>query len=112
MLHSLSIDEPDQLICWNFHEMRVCPTHYTIFTCVLKSRGVESSLDGETWTVIDRQTDNDDFKYDFALASFAISNSVESRLIRLTQTDKSHGQEDCLLIHDFELCGTLLERRS
>jgi uncharacterized coiled-coil protein SlyX len=58
---SISKNEPDQWICWDFHEMRVRPTHYTIKSYCLKSWVVESSLDGEAWTEIDRKTNNEDF---------------------------------------------------
>jgi hypothetical protein len=42
---------------------------------------VESSLDGEAWTEIDRKTDKNDFEGDWMTASFAVSNSVECRFI-------------------------------
>jgi hypothetical protein len=42
--------EPDQWVRWDFREMRVCPTHYTITAPWLKSWVVEGSLDGESWT--------------------------------------------------------------
>jgi hypothetical protein len=78
-----STNEPGQWVCWDFHEMRVRPTHYTIQAVWLKSWMVESSLDGE-WT-----TENDDFKTrSWQMASFAISNSAECRFIRPTQTGK------------------------
>jgi uncharacterized coiled-coil protein SlyX len=54
--------EPGQWVCWDFHEMRVRPTHYTIASWYLQSWVVESSLDGDTWTEIDRKTDSDDFQ--------------------------------------------------
>jgi hypothetical protein len=88
--------------------MRVRPTHYTIRGYSLKSWVVESSLDGEAWTEIDRKTDNEDFKL-WGMASFVVSKSAECRFIRLTQTGKNHIREDDLLIRAFEVFGTLLE---
>jgi hypothetical protein len=41
-----SKNRPGQWICWDFHELRICPTHYTIRAPYLKSWVVESSLDG------------------------------------------------------------------
>jgi uncharacterized coiled-coil protein SlyX len=106
----MSKNEPGQWICWDFHKMRVRPTHYTIRTSDLKSWVVESSLDGEAWTEIDWKTDNEDFR---ALggntASFAVSKSAECRFIRLTQTGKDHDRNDFLRIMAFEVFGTLLE---
>jgi hypothetical protein len=69
---------------------------------------VESSLDFVNWTEIDRKTDNSDFK-DASVASFAVSNSAESRFLRLTQTGKNHRGNNILIICALEFFGTLLE---
>jgi hypothetical protein len=53
-----SKDEPGQWVCWDFGEMRVRPTHYTIPALFLKSWVVEGSLDGSSWTEFDRKTDD------------------------------------------------------
>jgi hypothetical protein len=102
----ISKDAPGQWICWDFHELRVRPTHYTIKSMFLKSWVVESSLDGDAWTTIDRKTDNDDFK-SLGTASFDVSHSAECRFIRLTQTGKNHSGKDWLRIHAVEFFGTL-----
>jgi uncharacterized coiled-coil protein SlyX len=104
-----SKDEPGQWICWDFHEMRVRLTHYVIFCVLLKSWVIELSLDGLNWTEIDRKTDNEDFKQEDEVVSFAVSNSAECRFIRLTQTDKRHDGLDYLFIMAVEFFGTLLE---
>jgi hypothetical protein len=103
-----SNSEPGQWICWDFGEMRVRPTHYTIKAGSLKSWVVEGSLDGGSWTEIDRQTDNQDF-WDWRRASFAVSNPAEFRFIRLTQTGKDHDGADCLYLRVVEFFGTLSE---
>jgi hypothetical protein len=128
----MSKNEPGQWICWNFHEMRLRPTHYTIKCYGLKSWVVEGSLDFTNWTEIDRKTNNENFKsldshttftsdfgeYLWKTASFAVSNWAECRFIRLTQTGKSHFfttqgfthyEDDQLAILAFEFFGTLLE---
>jgi hypothetical protein len=69
----VSRNEPGQWICWDFGEMRIRPGHYTIRTNYLKSWAVEASLDGETWTEINRKTANRDFRYGRNAASFAVS---------------------------------------
>jgi hypothetical protein len=98
----LSKNEPGQWICWDFHEMRVRPTHYTIKSWFLKSLVVDRSLDGEAWTEIDRQTNNEDFNSDWwVTASFAVAKSAECRFIRLTQTGKSHWPAADLRIRAF-----------
>jgi hypothetical protein len=104
-----SKNEPGQWVCWDFHEMRVRPTHYTIESYCLKSWVVEGSLDGENWTEIDRRTDNNDFRAVLNRASFAVEDSAECRFIRLTQTGKNHFGNEFLLIWAFEFFGTLLE---
>jgi hypothetical protein len=101
--------ERGQWICWDFRNLRVRPTHYTIKSFKLKSWVVESSL-GERWTEIDRKTDNEDFNaFGSRTASFAVSKSAECRFIRLRQTGEGHGGKDHLEIRAFEVFGTLLE---
>jgi hypothetical protein len=104
-----SKDEPDRWVCWDFHEMRVSPTHYTIKCLRLKSWVIESSLDGEVWTEIDRKTDIEDFKGSWTPASFAVSNSAPCRFVRLTQTGENHGNRYTLYTKAVEIFGTLFE---
>jgi hypothetical protein len=72
-----SKNEPGQWVCWDFREMRVRPTHYTVTRLALKSWVFESSLDFMNWTEIDRKTDNEDFTH-WETATFAVSNSADS----------------------------------
>jgi hypothetical protein len=106
-----SKNEPGQWACWDFREMRVRPTHYTVRAGFLKSWVVEGSLDGSSWTEIDRQTETLTFKYsrDWAPASFAVSNASESRFIRLTQVGKDHYGSYSLGLAAVEFFGTLFE---
>jgi hypothetical protein len=107
-----SKNEPGQWICWDFHEMRVHPTHYTIRSWGLKSWKIESSLDGVAWIVIDRKVNYGYFKtLSWQTASFAVWNSAECRFIRLTQTGKNQNGKDDLSLRAFEVFGTLLEWR-
>jgi hypothetical protein len=106
--HFFSKNEPGQWVCWDFCKMRVLPTHYTICARFLKSWVVEGSLDGSSWTEIDRQTDNQDFKTQNT-ASFAVSKPAEFRFIRLTQTGKRHRNDDVLMLGAVEFFGTLSE---
>jgi chaperonin cofactor prefoldin len=105
----ISENKPGQWVCWDFREMRVRPTHYTIKNSSLNSWVIEGSLDGENWTEIDRQTKNSQLMKEPFTASFAVSKSEECRFIRLTQTDKNqHGRCD-LAIRIFEFFGNLIE---
>jgi hypothetical protein len=75
-----SKDEPSQWVCWDFGEMRVRATHYTIRSIPLKSWVIESSLDSRAWIAIDRKTNHDLFAPE--VDSFAVLNSAECRFIR------------------------------
>jgi hypothetical protein len=107
-----SCNQPDQWICWDFRKMRVRLTHYTIKTRWLKSWVVEGSLDGRSWTEIDRQTNNQDFERWWTTVSFAVSGPAEFQFIRLTQTDENHyphHPDDQLVLGAVEFFGTLSE---
>jgi hypothetical protein len=103
-----SKNEPGQWVCWDFRNMRMRPTHYTIRSDRLKSWVVESSIDGSQWTEIDRKRESKDFNGD-KIASYAFSSSGECRFVRLTQTDKNHKGNDFLAISVLEFFGILLE---
>jgi hypothetical protein len=106
-----SLSRAGECICWDFGKSRVRPTHYTIKSRSLKSWVIESSLDGENWIEIDRQTDNSDLKPRPHLASFAVSKSDECRFIRLTQTSENDSESHSLGVSAFEVFGTLLDGR-
>jgi hypothetical protein len=102
--------EPGEWVCWDFRKMRVRPTHYTLRTPELRSWVVEGSQDGESWTELDRQRNNQDFKTGAKqTSSFAVSNSPECRFIRLTQTARNHLNSDHLFFCAVEFFGTLCE---
>jgi hypothetical protein len=93
-----------QWICWDFHDMRVRPTHYTIRSLALQSWVVESSLDSMNWTKIHHTTDDIPFT-----TAFAVYDSSVCRFIRLTQTGKHQRKSDFMRIYELEFFGTLLE---
>jgi hypothetical protein len=97
--------EPDQWIRWDFREIRVRPTHDTIRASYLKSWIVEGSLDGESWTEIDRQGQYRDDR----TASFAISNPMNGRFIRLTQASQEGITSDYVALCAVEFFGALLK---
>jgi hypothetical protein len=99
-----SQSKPGQSICWDFHEMRILPTHCTIKSCYLKSRVIEISMAHETWTEIDRKT-----YIAISRASFGVANSTECRFIRLTQTDRNHAGFFDLCVRALEFFGTLID---
>jgi hypothetical protein len=109
----------DQWISWDFRNMRVRLTHYTIKTLKgLRSWSVQGSLDGDRWTEIDRQWDRDEFDcLKRRTVSFAVRKPAEFRLIRLVQWDRfvpgdpsSYSWNDRqLLLVAVEFFGTLCE---
>jgi hypothetical protein len=108
-----SKDEPGQWVCWDFGGMRVLPTHYTIDSSThgLASWVIEGSVDGRSWTEIDRRQDNRDFT-NGGTASFATSRPAEFGFIRFTQTDKKYGFSywpHVLGLYAVEFFGTLAE---
>jgi hypothetical protein len=107
----MSRDEPGQWICWDFGEMRIRPTHYTMTAQYPKSWIVEGSVDGSNWTEIDRQTDTNCFNEGHPITmSFTIAIPADCRFIRLSQTDKNHDGTDCLgWLYLVEFFGTLFE---
>jgi hypothetical protein len=97
-------DDPEHpWICWDFGEMRVRLTHYQKCTSAMESWILHGSVDGKTWKILDCKIAPDYFS-DASVRTFAVSDSVECRFIRLTQTDKGK-----LVNQGFEFFGTLLE---
>jgi hypothetical protein len=104
----MSRNAPGQWVCWDFVELRIRPTHYTIWASRLRSWVLEGSVDGEIWKEIHRQTNSSHFKMG-TMASFPVSNQMGCRFIRLTQTGQDSDREDFLGLHAVEFFGTLWE---
>jgi hypothetical protein len=111
-----SKNEVNQWVQWDFHELRVNPEHYSIQTqgfpqcnCHLKSWVIEGSIDGLSWTELDRRTDNNDLNERLAVHSFSISKPIECRFIRLRQTGRNHAKSRLLAFYHFEVFGSLRE---
>jgi hypothetical protein len=74
----------------------------------LPSREQGHSLDGESWTEIDRRTDIQDFK-DVNMGSFDVSAPDEFRFRRVTQMGKTPGGYESLMWRGVEFFGTLFK---
>jgi hypothetical protein len=110
ILNFCSKNAPGQWICWDFQDMRIPLSRYSIQTGdKLKTWVLEGSLNGENWTEIDHQPDNQDFANGLNTASFAVSNRAEFRFIRLTQTGKRHDGNHWLSLAAVEMFGALYE---
>jgi hypothetical protein len=89
--------------------MRVHPSRYAAQAGLLKSSAVEGSLNGQRWTDIDRQTNKLKEWSGWNTPSSGVSQSAESRFIRLTQIDENHTGRNCLELRAVEFLGTLSE---
>jgi hypothetical protein len=105
----MSKNEPGQWVCWDFGQMRVRPFGYTITALFLKSWIVQGSVTGRKWTMIDRQMDNQVFRYGAETASFRFSSPSDFRFIRLTQIHKNHSDLDFLILSAVEFFGILFQ---
>lgn len=76
---------PSEWICWDFREVKVRPSHYTIAGQALQSWILEGSEDGTNWTHLDEQSEIRNFIEGTARTSFPIANNVDCRFIRLQQ---------------------------
>jgi hypothetical protein len=120
-----SKNEPDQWVCWDFGEMRVRPTSYTIKAWCLNSWVIDGSLDGTRWTVnawvidgsldgtrwteIDRRTYKRFFTSCYAVpASFRVSKPAQFRFLRLTQ-GHTPDYASWLRLRTVEFFGTLFQ---
>jgi hypothetical protein len=109
-LYFESKDEPGQWLCWDFGDLRIKPTAYTISSYAPKSWVLEGSLEGQVWTEIDRQIDNCEFKvWPTRASSFDVANPTECRYLRFRQIAKTHFSDDILNVHAFEVFGALLQ---
>jgi hypothetical protein len=96
-------------ICWDFHTMRLRPSHYTIAAWGLSSWILEGSVDGASWTQIDRQRDHRGFSgFGTNIISFPVSTTVECRRLRLTETD-TKAQLTPVTCFAVEFFGTIFE---
>jgi hypothetical protein len=89
--------------------MRVCLNQYALLSIYMKSWVIEGSVDGQSWTEIDQQSDNQDLKQSWRTVSFAISSRLDFRFIRLTQTEARHDGRECLSLRAVEFFGTVSE---
>jgi hypothetical protein len=110
-----SLNGPGQWMCWDFGELRIRPTHYSLRGDVglysPKSWIVHSSIDGLNWMEISRQADTNDLDGFYRLATYPVSGSDTCRFVRLTQTGKNQRGSDFLALTAFEIFGELIEGR-
>jgi hypothetical protein len=108
-----SRNEANQWFCYDFKNRKVRLTHYSIHphsnNPYLHSWIVEGSSDGSNWSVLDRRENNDQMTSAHPIGTFIVSQSNESRFIRLRQIGKNTQGNDYLVLYAFELFGQLIE---
>jgi hypothetical protein len=113
--HFESRNEPNSWLCYDFKNMRITPTHYSILTYPAacnhhpKSWCLEVSTNGQQWAEVHQCTDNDELNGANRVRTWQVAKPVESRFVRLRQTGKNHYNHDYLLLCGLELFGTLNE---
>jgi hypothetical protein len=102
-------------LCYDFKEMRIVPTHYTIRayegdpgSVHRKSWLVETSMDGKNWREVDHWQDNEQLNGFPFTATFELAGAEECRFIRLVNIGKNHGGNDVLWISACEIFRNLI----
>jgi hypothetical protein len=104
---------PDSWICYNFKDMRVTLTHYSVRSrrdsdCHhLRSWILEGSIDCKSWVKIDLHTNDSSLNGQGAIATFPISFSSRYQYIRLRQIGVNSNGDHYLVVNAIEFYGTL-----
>jgi hypothetical protein len=112
--HFFSSNGSNQWICYDFVGRRVRLTYYSIHSSaqtgdLLKSWEAQGSVNGQEWTALDRQAENNSLREIGAIRTFQVAVEREVRMVRLMQTGMNHVGTDSFAISGFELFGDLLE---
>jgi hypothetical protein len=110
-------NQPGQWVCYDFHDMRIRPTHYAIRSRNDLARGnnhlrswiFECRRDGGEWEQIDSRSDSQDLNDPGVRRLFSVTSSSEYRYFRLSQTGPNHSGNHCLGLSGFEIFGTLIK---
>jgi hypothetical protein len=110
-----TVDEPNSWICYDFKEISIDLSHYSIrsrFDCDdnhLRSWILEGSNEGSSWVDIDRREHDCSLKGQGTIATFSISEGSRNdfRMFRLRQTGKDSSGCDYLCLSAVEFFGYL-----
>jgi hypothetical protein len=110
-------NESNSWICYDFKDMQIKVTHYSIRTQRgydahhLRSWTLEGSKDGSKWMKIDARQNDTSFNSPGAIATFSISEDFQEEFgqIRLRQTGKNSSQCDNFMVNAIEFFGVLKE---
>jgi hypothetical protein len=107
----------NQWLCYDFKDRRVEVRRYSIRSqfdlgrgaCHPKSWGIEGSVDGDEWVILDGKQDNSELNDKNVTKSWSTTKDMKSRYIRLRLTGKNHSGNDELWLSSFEIFGTIAE---
>jgi hypothetical protein len=113
--HFCSTNCPNEWVCYDFMNMKVTPTHYTLRSYIdgmedranPKSWIIEVSNDKEKWIEIDRQTKNRELNGSNLIRSFSCVCEGEWRFVRMRTTGRNFRGDYALALTSFELFGSL-----
>jgi hypothetical protein len=104
--------EPNQWLRYDFKDRRIELTDYSIAAHAdgwfMRSWIVEGSEDGLSWVPLDERTNNDDADSNHPIATFSVGHRMRCRFIRLRQTGKNARNNDSLILHGFEVFGSVI----
>jgi hypothetical protein len=75
----------------------------------LRSWQFQGSIDGKSWTILDHHTNDATLNSAGAIASFAISQPTEVRMVRLCQIGLNSTSAHPLILSALELFGWIIE---
>jgi hypothetical protein len=108
--------EPNNWICYDFQDLQIIPTHYTIRSCFggvngfnLKNWVVETSVDSKKWDEADRRDDNTKLNGFNITRTFKVTGRHQGRYIRLVNIGRNHNGNDALSLSSFEIFGFLID---
>jgi hypothetical protein len=108
-------NEANSWICYDFKDMRIKVTHYSIRSRRdqnsqhLRFWTLEGSNDGSTWVKLDDRQNDTSLNSEGAISTFSISEGFQGEFqqIRLRQTGKNSNNSDHLIVNAIEFFGVL-----
>jgi hypothetical protein len=110
-----TLNTANSWVCYDFGSGRIRPTHYAIRSDLelddwhLRSWKLEGSIDGDSWVLLDRRTNEATLRGVGAMAGFSISQPMEVRMVRLLQTGPNSHPNNQLVLSALELFGWIRE---
>jgi actinin alpha len=109
-------NEPNNWICYDFQDLQIIPTQYTIRSCFGGVNGfnpknwvIETSVDSKKWVQADVREGNTKLNGFNVTRTFNVTGRQQCRYIRLVNIGRNHNGNDALSIASFEIFGYLID---